>query len=163
VWSAGCASGEEPYTLAIMWQLELAPRFPGVELRILASDADEEMLARARRGCYSAGSLREVPERWRAMAFDGRECLSDQFKADVTFARHDVRSPPPDGLFDLVLCRNLAFTYFDEDLQLRIAASLAGALRPGGALVLGAHEKLPAGVTELEPWRVAERIYRRSS
>ena len=68
VWSAGCASGEEPYTIAIIWELELAMRHPAIEIRILATDVDDVMLTRARRGCYTAGSLKELPERWRAAA-----------------------------------------------------------------------------------------------
>jgi chemotaxis protein methyltransferase CheR len=64
VWSAGCASGEEPYTLAIMWELELARRFPSLTLRVLATDIDDAMLVRARRACYDDGSLKELPERW---------------------------------------------------------------------------------------------------
>jgi chemotaxis protein methyltransferase CheR len=164
VWSAGCASGEEPYTLTIMWQLELARRFPTLKLPILATDLDHAMLARARRGCFAADSLKELPERWRTAAFvqqEGHYCLRDTFKEAVTIARHDIRSPPPDGPFDLVMCRNLAFTYFDLDLQRTAAARLATALRPGGALVLGAHEALPADLDKLEPWSSTERIYRR--
>jgi chemotaxis protein methyltransferase CheR len=69
VWSAGCASGEEAYTLAIMWELRLAEHFPAVRLRVLATDVDETMLARARRGCYPAGSLRELPDAWKKTAF----------------------------------------------------------------------------------------------
>src|SRR5215218_11251625 len=146
VWSAGCAAGEEVYTLTITWQLELARRLAPVAIRILATDLNDTMLARARRACFTAGSLKELPERWRA----------------VTFARHDVRSAPPDGPFDLVTCRNLAFTYFDLDLQRPTAVRLAGALRPGGALVLGSHEELPEGLDEFEPWCPRERIYRRT-
>jgi chemotaxis protein methyltransferase CheR len=119
-WSVGCASGEEAYTLAIMWLLELAPRFPRVAIRILASDIDEAMLARARRGCFTAGSLKELPEHSRAAAFvrrDHRDCLRDAFKKPVRIVRHDIRSPAPAGPFDLVLCRNLAFTYFDLELS----------------------------------------------
>jgi chemotaxis protein methyltransferase CheR len=165
-WSAGCAAGEEAYTLMIMWQLELAHRFPALTIQILATDLDDTMLARARRGCFTAGSLRELPQRWRAAAFVQRErtyCLRDTFKEAVTVARHDIRSPPPDGPFDLVICRNLAFTYFDLDLQRATAARLASALRPGGALVLGSHEALPADFDTFEPWSSTERIYRRTS
>jgi chemotaxis protein methyltransferase CheR len=164
VWSAGCASGEEAYTLAIMWQLELVRRFPAVKLQILATDLDDAMLARARHGCFAAGSLKELPERWRTVAFvqQGRHhCLRATFSAAVTIARQDIRSPPPDAPFDLVMCRNLAFTYFDLDLQRTTAARLVGVLRAGGALVLGAHEALPAELDELEPWSGAERIYRK--
>jgi chemotaxis protein methyltransferase CheR len=163
VWSAGCASGEEPYTLAIMWQLALAPRFPALDLRILGTDLDDVVLARARRGCFAASSLRELPDRWRASAFDSDHHVSrvrNEFRHAVTFVRHDVRDAAPAGMFDLILCRNLAFTYFDDDRQRATAARLAGALRPGGGLVLGSHETLPAGVAEFEPWHPAERIYR---
>jgi chemotaxis protein methyltransferase CheR len=164
-WSAGCASGEEAYTLAIMWELGLAERFPTVTLRILATDVEETMLARARRGCYGASSLRELPERWRTAAFvsRGREfCLRDGFRECVTFARHDVlRAPPPGQGFDLVLCRNLAFTYFDDAGQRVAAAHLGRALRTGGALVLGRHETLPAGVGGFSRWSPHEGVYRR--
>jgi chemotaxis protein methyltransferase CheR len=165
VWSAGCASGEEPYTLAIMWALGVGGDFPGVGIRILATDVDDAMLARARDGCYGASSLRELPESWRATAFmerGGEHRVLDGFRAAVTFARHDILdSAPPTALFDLVMCRNLAFTYFDDAGQRAVAARIAGALRPGGALAVGKHEALPAGVEGFAAWSAAERIYRR--
>jgi chemotaxis protein methyltransferase CheR len=165
MWSAGCASGEEPYTLSIIWQLELACRFPTLAIRILATDVDDSVLARARRGCFTASSLTELPERSRAAAFadeDRLYCIREPFKRPVTVARHDVRSGPPDGgPYDLVLCRNLAFTYFGTHQQRATATCLAGALRTGGALVLGAHEALPAGLDEFEPWSSTHRIYRK--
>jgi chemotaxis protein methyltransferase CheR len=65
-------------------------------------------------------------------------------------------------LFDLVLCRNLAFTYFDVAGQHAVVAVLAGVVRPGGALVLGKHEALPGGVEGFETWNLGARIYRRS-
>jgi len=164
-WSAGCASGEEAYTLAIMWELGLAERFPAVTFRVLATDVDETMLARARRGCYSAGSLRELPEAWKTAAFaarGGELCVTRRVSEAVSFARHDIRSDPlPGDGFDLVLCRNLAFTYFDEADQRAVAAYLAGALRDGGGLVLGRHETLPSGVGGFSSWDDGARVYRR--
>lgn len=166
-WSAGCASGEEAYTLSIMWELGLAERFPSARFEVLASDVDEAMLRRARRGCYRAGSLRELPERWRTAAFmqcGDEVCVRARFREPVSIERHDVLrdAPPEDGL-DLVLCRNLAFTYFDETGQRMVAEHLARALRPGGALVLGRHETLPAGVGDFDAWSDATRVYRRVS
>jgi chemotaxis protein methyltransferase CheR len=76
-------------------------------------------------------------------------------------ARHDIRTPPPHGPFDLVMCRNLAFTYFDRDLQRATGARLADVLRPGGALVLGGHEALPKDLHGFEPWSAPHRVYRR--
>ncbi len=164
VWSAGCASGEEPYTLAILWSHELAHRYPSVPLRIFATDVDPTMLARARRACFTAGSLRELPEPWRAAAFtpqDDGYCLLESYRHAVRLASHDIRTGPPNGPFDLVMCRNLAFTYFDTNTQCEIGGWLPHCLQPGGALVLGAHEQLPGGLRGFEPWNADRRVYRR--
>jgi chemotaxis protein methyltransferase CheR len=163
-WSAGCASGEEAYTLVIGWRLS---GFDAAGLHVLATDVDETMLARARRACYPASSLRELPEPWRLAAFaprdDGRLCLRDGFREAVSLARHDIRADAvPAGPFDLVLCRNLAFTYFDGAGQRDAAARLAGVLRTGGALVVGKHESVPAQAGGLDPWSAAARVYRRA-
>jgi chemotaxis protein methyltransferase CheR len=103
VWSAGCASGEEAYTVAIGWRLSVAMGAPGVRLSVLATDVDEAMLARARRGCYAAGSLRELPESWRVAAFSPSSagfCLREEFRGPVSVARHDVRADPvPEGRY----------------------------------------------------------------
>lgn len=164
-WSAGCASGEEPYTLSVMWELGLAERFPSTRFEVLATDIEQAMLARARRGCYGAGSLRELPERWRTEAFiarDGEFRLRDRFRESVSFARHDLlRDPPPGGEFDVVLCRNVAFTYFDDAGQRVVADRLSRVLRPGGALVLGRHEGLPEDSGPFSPWSRAAPVYRR--
>ncbi|MBX3187730.1 MAG: chemotaxis protein CheR [Labilithrix sp.] len=147
VWSAGCASGEEPFTIAIAWQVDLAPRFPGVALEIHASDVDPIMIERAERGVYLTGSLRELPDRFRAAGFDAGDApgtvrVKPEIRAAVTFRCEDVRASMPEGLFDLVLSRNLAFTYFDEATQRDFALRVGERLRPGGALVVGAHEDL---------------------
>ena len=154
IWCAGCASGEEPYTLAINWRLEIASRFPKVSLSIFASDTDPHMLARARRGVYTAGSVRELPERWRQEAFRQQGevfTLRDDFRRDVNFFAQDIRDAMPDGTFDLVFCRYLAFTYFDEPLQRDVLGRLATRLRPGGVLAIGSHETLPTGVVDIVP------------
>jgi chemotaxis protein methyltransferase CheR len=164
VWSIGCASGEEPYTVAIIWELELARRFPALAIRVLATDASPTMLARARRACYSAGSLRDLPEHWRAEAFvaqDALYCVRDCYRKAVTLAHHDIRTDPPDGPFDVVLCRNLVYTYFEPRLQRTTGARIAKSLRPGGALVLGAHEELPEEPGGFEPWNAVRGVYRR--
>ena len=163
-WSAGCASGEEPYTLALAWELEVRPAFQATTLEILATDVDETVLRRARAAAYGESSLRELPEHWRRRGFvrrGGRYHLRPRFRSLVTFARHDVRDPAPAGPFDLVLCRNLAFTYFSPEAQARVAREIAGVLRPGGALVVGSHEGLSDGIDAFEPWHTIPGIYRR--
>jgi chemotaxis protein methyltransferase CheR len=163
VWSAGCASGEEPYTLALVWEIGLASRFPGLRLHVLATDADDTMLARARRACYGTSSLKELPDDWRHRAFsprDGLHCLRDEIKRCVAFSLHDVRvGPPAGGPFDLVLCRNLVFTYFDVELQQALAGQIVETLQPGGALVVGAHEA-PPETRDLAAWSSGLGVYR---
>jgi chemotaxis protein methyltransferase CheR len=146
-WSAGCASGEEPYSLAIVWKLRLQAAFPGVRLRVVATDAEKGLLERARRGCYAAGTLKELPAELRAQAFvrqpEGLYRLRDELREGVTFLRQDLRDERPDGPFQLILCRNLVFTYFDEALQRRLLGDFRRRLAPGGELVIGRHERLP--------------------
>ncbi|MFL5348975.1 MAG: CheR family methyltransferase [Hyalangium sp.] len=164
VWSAGCASGEEPYTVAVLFRLGLAPAFPGMGLELLATDADEALLNRARRGCYPPGTLRELPPEWASRAFtltaEGEQCLAPELREDLTFRCQDLRAELPPGPFHLVLCRNVAFTYFARPLQHEVLTRLKERLVPGGLLVIGAHESLPEGPTGLEQPAGALPIFR---
>jgi chemotaxis protein methyltransferase CheR len=162
-WSVGCASGEEAYSLAVMWQLALSETLPRLDLCVLATDASQEMIARARAACYSASSLKELPRQWRERAFDAVPPLfrlQKPYRDVVEFRREDVRANMPDGPFDLILCRNVAFTYFDEPLQRKMLLGFSERLHPGGAMVIGSHETLPAAATPLTTWSKQRRIYR---
>ena len=146
VWSAGCASGEEPYSLAMLWRLQVGPACPNVRFAATATDWDPVMLRRARAACYRPGSLSDMPAGWLASAFERRGdefCLRPTFRQAVRFRRQDIRTEMPAGPFDLICCRNLVFTYFAESGQRRLLAEIRRRLRPGGALVLGSHERLP--------------------
>lgn len=147
-WSAGCGSGEEPYSLVLLWSFRLAHSFPDVSLEVVATDADGQLLERAARGCYSGRTLRELPSEWIRRAFvadNGNRCLHPVFRESVLFLRQDIRTAQPEGPFDLVLCRNLVFTYFEPALQRRMLAAIAANMRPGAALVVGKDEALPPG------------------
>jgi chemotaxis protein methyltransferase CheR len=153
-WSAGCASGEEAYTLAIQWRMALAPRFPALGLHVLATDIDARLLERARSACYSASSLEELPASWRKQAFEKRArlfCLREEYRRAVEFERRDLLGEPPPRQFDLVLCRNLAFTYFGPELARAALKRIAERLPLGGALVIGVHERLP-DMELFRPW-----------
>ncbi len=147
-WSAGCASGEETYTLHIVWKLCVAPSAPGAPpLHVIATDADAHLLARAQKGLYPASALKDLPEELMLRAFDqtaGGHAIREAFKKNILFAEQDIRKQLPVGSFHLILCRNLVFTYFDEPLQKELLAGIIDRLEPGGFLVIGAHEKLPA-------------------
>jgi chemotaxis protein methyltransferase CheR len=163
-WSAGCASGEEVYTLAIIWKLRIARHDEGILLRIVATDSDPKMLDRAREGCYSSGSLKDFPKEWLAVAFEQQGdsyCVHPAFRESIEFALQDIRCDMPAGEFDLVLCRHLAFTYFDEALQRQTLQRLVAKLPPGGILVTGRQETVPAGGLELEEFRPRMGIYQK--
>jgi chemotaxis protein methyltransferase CheR len=154
-WSAGSASGEEAYTLNILWRLELSHRFPDLSLRIIATDTDDTMLGRARDGCYGTSSLKRMPADWHIKAFDpsGKEhCLRKQYRQGVEFYLQDIRSQTPDAPFHLILCRNLVFTYFDKKLQHIILQRMLKQLIPGAILIIGIHETLPEGFDNLVPY-----------
>ena len=161
-WSAGCAGGEEPYTLAIVWKQHLALRFPALDFRVVATDIDRQAIQRAERGCYHTSSMKELPAEWRAQAFvaSGEElCLKDEYRASMTFLVQDLRESAPDGLFQLILCRNLAFTYFDETSRTETLLRLTDKLVPGGALIIGKLESLPDEPWGLEPWSIPMGVY----
>ncbi|MCL5669528.1 MAG: chemotaxis protein CheR [Gammaproteobacteria bacterium] len=147
-WSAGCASGEEAYTLLLLWEVHHASRAPAAEMRVVATDVDERVLERARKGCYSGGSLRELPPDLLAGGFERLArlyCVKQALRNKVLFQRQDLRAAMPAGPFDLILCRNAAFTYFDEALQQEVLQGFYERLPAGGILVLGRHEALPQG------------------
>ncbi|MDH3687992.1 MAG: chemotaxis protein CheR [Gammaproteobacteria bacterium] len=164
-WSAGCGAGEEPYTLSLLWKLRLQSQAPSLGMDILATDVDDNMIARAKRACYDFGSLKELPESLRTQAFvdrDGTHCLRAECKANVDFLCEDVRTTVPSGPFDLILCRNLVFTYFGEPLQLEITDRISHSLNADGVLVLGVHEKLPTTCRAFKRWSEVGSFYRKS-
>ena len=153
-WSAGCASGEEPYTIAIIWNLAVAPRYPNVSLNIVATDRDQTLLDRATIGCYSASSVKELPAGWIEQVFDQRGplyCIRESFKSNVRFARQDIRSKRQEGGFDLILCRNFVFTYFDEVVQGQITDAITDRLNEHGLLIVGRTERPPDAAIPLQP------------
>jgi len=163
IWSACCASGEEPYTLAILWRLRLSGRFPGLDCRIVASDIDARLLERAYSGCYRASSLKALPAGLRTEAFEARAgqwCVRAAFRG-IEWLQQDIRHAMPERPFDLILCRNAVLTYFAPVAQREVMQRVLERLRPGGALVTGIHEALPAGLEGIGPWPGSRAIYRR--
>ncbi|MEW5848192.1 MAG: CheR family methyltransferase [Myxococcota bacterium] len=160
-WSAGCASGEEPYTLAILWKLALQPRFPTLSLDVTATDANPQVLARARAARFLPASYKELPTAWRKPAFEKDGTVRQPFRELVSFTEQDIRQAWPAGPFDLVLCRNLVCTYLDEREQVRVLSEVLARLRPDGVLVIGREESLPRELTGLVETVPGLRVYRR--
>lgn len=145
VWSAGCSSGEEPYTIAML-ALE-AGLEPGRELRIYASDIAPSVLTRARRGVYRASAFRETPAALRDKYFvekDGAWRIRDDVKKHVDFVHLNLLDPARIALLgrmDVILCRNVLI-YFDAATKKRVVETFYDRLTPGGHLLLGHAESL---------------------
>ena len=164
VWSAGCGSGEEPYSIAIVWREQIQSSFPQLRLELLATDADPHLCKRARKACYQYGSVKNLPVNLREKAFIKNAelyCLKPEYQHDVQFLVQDIRQELPVENFDLVLCRNLVFTYFNEELQNKVLARMQQVFHPDGVLVIGIHEHLPVGVPGFRVWSDRFRIYRK--
>jgi chemotaxis protein methyltransferase CheR len=170
VWSAGCSSGEEPYTLTMLIADHLEQQGTPERLRhvsVDATDIDRQCLERARAGRYRREALTELPAVWVERYFeqDGDECrVSEALRQRVQVQAADLSNdPPPRHNYHLILCRNVVI-YFERAAQERVFATFARALAPGGFLVLGKVETLfgPARdrLTLLDP---RERVYRLSA
>jgi two-component system CheB/CheR fusion protein len=142
MWSAGCATGEEAYSLALLVAEALAGRPDPPPVRIFATDLDQTALGFARGGVYPATALADVPAELRDQFFVARDGAFEATKALrglVVFGAHDLAQRPPFPDTDLVLCRNVLI-YFAPALQRRALAIFAYSLREGGVLVLGKAE-----------------------
>jgi len=166
-WSAGCASGEEPYSIAVA--LAEAARANGEALplhhaRVDATDIDRESLERTTAAVYAEQMFSEMPLDLRRRYFTASAPRSPipEIRQLVHVLRHDLtRERPPDPPYDLIVCRNVVI-YFDRPMQERLFATFAAGLAPGGVLLLGKVETLFGAARErlvLEDPR--ERIYRR--
>ncbi len=162
IWVAGCATGEEAYSLAIAvteFQDTLKERH---ELRIFASDISETpALERARAGVYPGSIEQDVsPERLRRFFVkeEGAYRINKELREMILFARHDVTSDPPFSRIDLISCRNLLI-YFSGPLQRRIIPSFHYALNPGGFLLLGNSETVGKDGDLFSPVDARHRIY----
>jgi chemotaxis methyl-accepting protein methylase len=167
-WSAGCASGEEAHTLAIL--LAQAAEDVGHpewldRVRVEATDIDRDSLLRTRAGRYRTASLVETPpevmRRW--FREDGDAMVADPaLRARLDVRAHDLTGDPvPVARYQLIACRNVVI-YFDRAMQERLFTALHDALHPGGYLVLGKVETLVGPARErLELVDIRERIYRR--
>jgi chemotaxis methyl-accepting protein methylase len=170
VWSAGCASGEESYTIAVaLAETARATRTTDwlSRARVLATDIDRTSLERAQAARYPQSAFSEMPadllRRWiEPAAADGMRTPREPIRQLVRVRRHDLtHERVPDTAFDVVVCRNVVI-YFDRPTQERLFRTFADALRPEGLLLLGKVETLLGPARDLLHLENArERIYRR--
>lgn len=147
LWSAGCASGEEAYSLAAC-VLEV-DRAKAKDVQVLGTDLSRSRLERARKGEYRGWSVRDAGPMLAPVVEhdDGRYRVREDVRALARFKQHNLLNlPPPPGAFDVIFCRNV-LVYLDEEPARRVRTHLAQALRPGGYLFLG-----PLEGEAPEPW-----------
>jgi len=161
IWCAGCAGGEEPYSLALLLH-EMGPL--DFSLSLLGTDISPDILRRAGEGLYEPQRLAELPERMRERYFiteGNRYRLDENIRKMVRFQRHNIMTDDEFPPSDLILCRNVLI-YFSRQEQDRIVGHFARVLSTGGFLVLGRAENLMGGPRTLfESENARERIYRR--
>ncbi len=142
VWVAGCSSGEEAYSIAMLFAAAAESIYPAADVQIFATDIDESMLQIARDGFYPNATLTDIPnhlrDRYIVPHADGFR-FSGQIRQMIRFSAHSLIKNPPFSKVDLVSCRNLLI-YFDDKLQQTVMPLLHYALRPGGFLFLGSSE-----------------------
>jgi len=155
IWSAGCSIGAEPYSLSIIMK-ELTP---GTRHRILATDLDVDILAKARKGEYTDNELKAMDasrkSKYLTKTPNGTYLVKPEIKSAVEFKRHNLLKDKFETGFDLILCRNVVI-YFTEEAKDQLYANFFKSLKPGGILFVGATEAIlnfrKLGYTSFQPF-----------
>ncbi len=161
VWSAGCASGEEAHTLAIILAEALGVEAFRSRVKIYATDVDEDALSRGRLASYSDKELRDVPDTLREQYFEPSRThytFRNDLRRCVIFGRHDLVQDAPISRLDLLVCRN-TLMYFNAETQGRILARFHFALKNTGFLFVGKAEMLLTHVNLFNPVQLKYRIF----
>ncbi|MEL6688825.1 MAG: CheR family methyltransferase [Pseudomonadota bacterium] len=144
IWVPGCSSGQEAYSIAMMVDRTCKELGKRPLIQIFATDIDEEMLARARRGVYLLNDYDELPKAYQqeyTLAGDGQFEIDTNIRHMVRFSQHNIIQDPPFSKIDLISCRNLLI-YLGEELQVELFPVLYFSLRDGGHLFLGNSESI---------------------
>ncbi len=163
IWVAGCSSGEEAYSLAMLFREQLEASGLNIKLQIFASDADPDAVARAREGIYPESISADVATHRLSRFFskeDGGYRVSPDLRSSVIFTVQDVLSDPPFSRLDMVCCRNLMI-YLGPDAQAKVTSLFDFALRKGGVLVLGTSETLNSEEGRFETLSKSGRVFRK--
>lgn len=163
VWSAGCASGEEAYSLAILFSEALGPEQFRARVKIYATDVDEESLAEARHANYSVQDVHGISEELLGRYFEpvgNRYVFRKDLRRAVIFGRNDLVQDAPISRIDLLVCRN-TLMYFNAETQARIVARFHFAIAGSGVLFLGKAEMLLSHSDLFAPVDLKRRVFRK--
>ena len=147
IWSAGCSTGEEPYTLAMVWE-HLKNKPSNIDFKILATDLDTNVIETGQRGVYSVDKLAPISEEYLKWFEQTNECTPNQKQVDEQLKKYIyfkqlnlMQDWPMSGPFQLIICRNVLI-YFDKPTQEKLVRRYYDLLEPGGCLILGHSESL---------------------
>ena len=163
IWVAGCSTGEETYSLAILFAEAIAAANRTIKLSVFASDVDPDAVAAGREGRYPDTIATDISPERLARFFLKQEhgyVVGPELRATVVFTVQDLLADPPFSRLDMVSCRNLLI-YLGPDAQAKVIALFHFALRPGGLLLLGTSETIGHSDSQFETIAKSERIYRR--
>ena len=164
IWSAGCSSGEEPYTIAMLLAEHLGEAANNYTVKIYGTDIDEEALTAARHAVYRTEQLKDIPDRLVDRYFT-RDGQLYRFRRDIRrwciFGGHNLTQAPPLSHIDLLVCRNVLI-YFTSELQDRILTRFHYSIREDGVLFLGRSESLLARSRLFTPLNLKWRIFQRT-
>jgi len=161
VWSAGCSSGEEAYSIAMLLAEAIGPEAFRERVKIYATDVDDEALTQARHAIYGPRTAEDVPAPLLEKYFerqDDRFTFTKDLRRSVIFGRHDLIQDAPISRVDLLICRN-CLMYFNGEAQARILSRFHFALMPAGLLFLGKAETLLAQSAAFEPVDIKRRLF----
>ena len=164
VWSVGCATGEEPYSVAILLSEYLGTALADYNIKIYATDIDEDALTIARRGEYPLERLRRVPPPLKEKYFTGRGSIlrvNRDVRRLTIFGRSNMVSDAPISHCNLVVCRNVLI-YFDSNTQTQVISRMQYALEPGGVLFLGKAESQLGNHSVFRPVNTKWRVFQKS-
>jgi two-component system CheB/CheR fusion protein len=164
IWSAGCATGEETYSLAVLFTYLLNQQGHALNLEVFGTDISEESCRIARKGVYPKQKLSDMPVRMKVRYFDVVEeglQISPEIRRLVKFRVHDLFSAPPYSMLDLVVCRNVMI-HFDHNARGNIIMNFNNVLVDGGILILGKSEAVTGDELELfEMVDPRSKVYRK--
>lgn len=166
IWSAGCSSGEECYTAAMLIDEFFGGRKANWDTRILATDISHSVMDKAKMGVYSEEGMKGLSPEWKERYFtplgDGKYEICQRIKDEIIFKPFNLMEPMPDKYkarpFDLIFCRNVMI-YFDQPTKTALINRFFEVLKPGGYLFIGHAESIPRNETEFK--YVKPAIYRR--
>ena len=169
VWSAGCALGQEAYSLAMKWEM-LKKKRPGLpELRIRATDINPDYIGKAMAGVYRSSSLKGLPDEIKSAYFytckdQENYCTADHLKKYIRWEVHDLmRERPPEEVFQIIFLRNSLLTYYRRESISSVFLNVLDSLDGGGFFIIGGHERLPFQTHAFSSFRGSSYIFQKTS